>query len=42
MLWEAEVGCWDAHPLFEIEIGTLEIQIVKISFRKIIFWKISF
>jgi hypothetical protein len=34
MLWEAEVGCWDAHPLFEIEIGTLEIQIVKISFRK--------
>jgi hypothetical protein len=36
MLWEAEVGCWDAHPLFEIEIGTLEIQIVKISFQKII------
>ena len=34
MLWETEVGCWDAHPLFEIEIGNLELEVVKISFHK--------
>jgi hypothetical protein len=34
MLWEAEVGCWDAHPLFEIELGNLEPENVKISFPK--------
>ena len=36
------MGCWDAHPLLEIEIGNLELEVVKISFLNKVFEKSFF